>query len=86
MIFLASLPRGASFAPAVVHRTEALLESKPGSEKQRAAISFAGEALGVTSAPANRRIVDEGKCNGGLSKAIDGVANCMKASVWAKAK
>jgi hypothetical protein len=47
MIFLASLLRGISFVPAVVH---------------------------------------EDRFSSGLSKVIDGVVDCMNASVWAEAK
>jgi hypothetical protein len=86
MIFLASLLRGISLVPAVVHGIEALLGSKTGSEKKQAVLSFVGAALGITDAVANKQIVDGDKFSGGLSKVIDGVVDCLNASVWAKAK
>jgi hypothetical protein len=86
MIFLASLLRGISFVPAVVHGIEALLGSKTGGEKKQAVLSFVGAALGITDAVANKQIVDGDKFNAGLEKVIDGVVDCMNASVWAKAK
>jgi hypothetical protein len=86
MIFLASLLRGISFVPAVVHGIEALLGSKSGGEKKQAVLSFVGAALGITDAVANKQIVDGDKFNAGLGKVIDGVVDCMNASVWAKAK
>jgi hypothetical protein len=86
MIFLATLLRGISFVPAMVHGIEALLGSKTGGEKKQAVMSFVGAALGIADAVANKQIVDGDKFNSGLSKLIDGVVECMNASVWAKAK
>ncbi len=86
MIFLASLLRGISFVPAIVHGIEALLGSKTGGEKKQAVLSFVSAALGMKDAVANKHIVDEDRFNSGLNKVIDGVVDCMNASVWAKAK
>lgn len=86
MIFLTTLLRGISFVPAIVHGIEALLGSKSGGEKKQAVISFVSAALGITDAVANKQIVDSDKFSAGLSKVIDGVVDCMNASVWAKAK
>ncbi len=47
MIFLASLLRGISFVPSIVHGVEALLGSKTGGEKKQAVLSFVGAALGT---------------------------------------
>jgi len=49
-------------------------------------LSFVSAALGIKDAVASKQIVDEGKFSSGLSKVIDGVVDCMNASVWAKAK
>jgi hypothetical protein len=54
--------------------------------KKQAVPSFVGAALGITDAVANKQIADGNKFNAGLSKVIDGVVDCMNASVWAKAK
>lgn len=86
MIFLASLLQAISFVPSIVHGVEALLGSKTGAEKKQAVLSFVGAALGITGAVAIKQIVDEGKFSSGLGKVIDGVVDCMNASVWAKAK
>ncbi|HVJ05404.1 MAG TPA: hypothetical protein VM578_07015 [Candidatus Saccharimonadales bacterium] len=86
MNFLASLLRGISFVPAVVHGVEALFGSKSGGEKKQAVMSFVGAALGISGAVAGKQIVDEAGFSTGLSKVIDGVVDCMNASVWAKAK
>jgi hypothetical protein len=86
MIFLATLLQGISFVPAVVHGVEALLGSKTGGKKKQAVLSFVGAALGISGAVANKQITDQVKFSAGLSKVIDGVVDCMNASVWAKAK
>lgn len=86
MIFLASLLKGISFVPAVVHGIEALLGGKSGGEKKQAVMSFISAALGITDAVANKQIVDGDKFSAGLGKVIDGVVECMNASVWAKAR
>jgi len=49
----------------------------------RAAVPPGGQI--VLEAISNREIVDDSKFHDGLSKIIDGVVQCMNASVWAKA-
>lgn len=84
MNFLSKLLRGVAFIPAVVHGIEALFGGKSGGEKKEAAMSFVGAALSVTEAISNRDIVDDIKFREGLGKIIDGVVQCLNASVWAK--
>jgi hypothetical protein len=40
----------------------------------------------MSNAVANRQIVDQDKFRDGMGKVIDGVVECLNASVWAKAK
>jgi hypothetical protein len=63
---------------------EALFGNKSGSDKKQAALSFVGSALAITDAIAAKDIVDPDKFQGGLSKVIDGVVDCLNASSWAK--
>lgn len=86
MIFLANLLRGISFVPAIVHGVEGLLGGKTGNEKKQAALSFVAAALGMADAVESKQIVDGDRFNAGLGKVIDGVVDCLNASVWAKAK
>jgi hypothetical protein len=86
MNFLGKLLKGIAFIPAIVQGTEALFGSKTGSDKKQSAISFAGAALSLTEAVASKDIVDDAKFREGLSKVIDGVVECLNASVWAKGK
>jgi hypothetical protein len=83
MIFLAALLRGISFVPAIVHGVEGLFGSKSGAEKKQAALSFISAALG---SEASANIADGEKFSAGLGKVIDGVVDCLNASVWAKSK
>ena len=84
MNFLAILLRGISFIPAIVHGIEALFGSKSGADKKDAALNFASAALSMTDAVANKNIIDPDKFRDGLGKVIDGVVECLNASVWAK--
>ncbi len=86
MNFVAKLLRGIAFIPAVVHGIEALFGGKSGGDKKEAALSFVSAALNMGEAVAAKDIADEEKFHAGLSKVIDGVVDCLNASVWAKAR
>jgi hypothetical protein len=86
MDFLATLLQTISFVPSVVNAIEHLFTHRPGAEKKDAALSFLQAALSMSSAVANRQIVDQEKFRDGLGKVIDGAVECLNASVWAKAK
>jgi hypothetical protein len=85
MNFLGTLLQGIAYVPAIVHGVEALFGKGSGGDKKQAALSFVGSALSMTDAIANKQIVDQSKFTDGLGKIIDGVVECMNASVWAKA-
>jgi hypothetical protein len=85
MNFLGKLLNGIAFVPAIVHGIEALFGAKSGGEKKEAALSFVTSALSMSEAVTAKNIVDEQKFRDGLSKIIDGVVQCLNASVWAKA-
>ena len=86
MNFLSKLLRGIAFVPAVVHGIEGLFGGKSGNDKKEAALSFVSAALGITDAVAQKDIVNADDFTSGLGKIIDGVVQCLNASVWAKAK
>lgn len=86
MNFLSNVLRGVAFVPAVVHGVEAIFGGKNGSEKKEAALSFVSSALNLGEAVTASEVVDEEKFRGGLSQVVDGVVQCLNASVWAKAK
>lgn len=83
MNFLARLLQGISFVPAIVQGVENLLGAKSGASKKAAALSFVQSAVGATDQVAGKNIIDPSKFNDGLGKLIDGVVQCMNASVWA---
>ncbi len=84
MNFLSKLLQGISFLPSIVSAVEGLFGSKSGSQKKDAALSFIGAALNLGEAISDKQIVDQEKFTDGLSKVIDGVVQCLNASVWAK--
>jgi hypothetical protein len=86
MDFLATLLQTIAFVPAVVNGIEGLFSHRTGTEKKDAALSFLQAALSMSSAVANRQIVDQEKFKDGLAKVIDGTVECLNASAWAKAK
>jgi hypothetical protein len=84
MEFLSKLLQGISFLPAIISGIEGLFGSRSGAQKKDAALSFVQAALSMSDAVTNRQIVDEEKFKQGLSKLIDGMVDCLNASVWRK--
>ena len=84
MNFLGKLLQGISFLPSIVSAVEGLFGSKSGSQKKDAALSFISAALNLGEALSEKQVVDEDKFRDGLSKIIDGVVQCLNASVWSK--
>jgi hypothetical protein len=84
MNFLPQLLQGIAYIPTIVQAAEDLLGKKSGANKKAAALSFIQNAISATDPAAQKYIVDDDKFQAGLSKVIDGVVECMNASVWAK--
>jgi hypothetical protein len=82
--FLSKLLQGISFVPSIVNAVEGLFGKQSGGQKKDAALNFIGAALGLGEALSEKQVVDEDKFKSGLSKIIDGVVECLNASVWAK--
>jgi hypothetical protein len=82
--FLNKLLQGISFLPSIVNAVEGLFGSRSGSQKKDAALGFISAALSLGEALSDKQVVDEDKFRDGLSKIIDGVVQCLNASVWAK--
>jgi hypothetical protein len=78
----ASSPSG----PATTQVVEGLFGHKSGNEKKNAVLSFIQTAIVATDGIAGKDVVDAGKFQEGLGKVIDGVVQCLNASVWSKAK
>jgi hypothetical protein len=87
MNFLSKLLQGISFVPAIVTGVEGLFGNKTGDTKKNAALAVVQSAISATDAIAEKNVVDAGKFQEGLGKIIDGVVECLNASVWSnKAK
>jgi len=86
MSFLATLLQAIAFLPSLVNDIENLFSHRTGAEKKDAALSFLQAALSMSSAVANRQIMDQQKFEDGLGRVIDGAVECLNASAWAKAK
>lgn len=74
------------FVPSAVHAVEVLFGHKSGDDKKQAALQLVGEAAGLGEVMGEAPISDQVKFKEGLSKIIDGVVECLNASVWAKKK
>ena len=86
MGFLGKLLQGVSFLPSIITGIEGLFAGRSGSDKKSAALGFVSAAFSFTDAVAAKDVVDPEKFSDGLGKIIDGVVQCLNASVWAKAK
>jgi hypothetical protein len=84
MNFLPTLLQGISLIPAVVQALEGVSGAQSGASKKAAALSFIQSAVSATGPAAANYIVDSTKFQDGLSKVIDGVVECLNASVWAE--
>ena len=84
MNFLKVFLRGLAFLPTVIHGTEAMLGSGNGEQKRKAAVEIVGAAINITDAVTNKHIADAERFTAGLSAIIDGVVECLNASLWAK--
>ena len=65
---------------------EGTREATPAAKENRTLAPVVDSALSLTAAMANEQIADGDKFCSGLNKMIDGVADCMNASVWSKVK
>lgn len=83
MNFLNMFLRGISLVPGVVQGVEGLSGAQTGSQKKDAALSIVGSAINLADAVSNKQIVDPDKFQGGVGKVIDGVVDCLNASLWA---
>lgn len=84
MEFLRVFLRGISLVPSLVQGVEALYGAKSGAQKKDAALAIVGSSISMADAVSTKQIADADKFTGGLSLIVDGVVQCMNASLWAK--
>ncbi|HTZ96991.1 MAG TPA: hypothetical protein VMB18_11375 [Terriglobales bacterium] len=86
MNFLGKLLQAIAFIPGIVTSIEGLFTHRSGADKKDAVLSFLQSALSAGDAMMSQEIVDQDKFKAGLSSIVDGVVQCLNASVWAKAQ
>jgi hypothetical protein len=84
MDFLKLFLRGIALLPSLIQGVEALYGAKKGAQKKDAAISIVGSSIDMAGAVSGKQIADSGKFTGGLGLIVDGVVQCLNASIWAK--
>lgn len=83
MNFLSKLLQAIAFVPGIVTSIEGLFTHRSGADKKDAVLSFLQSALSAGDTMMSQEIVDQDKFKAGLSSIIDGVVQCLNASVWA---
>jgi hypothetical protein len=86
MDFLRLFLRGISLLPSLVQGVEALYGAKSGAQKKDAAMAIVGSSINMADAVSTKQIADAEKFTGGLNLIVDGVVQCLNASLWAKAE
>jgi len=86
MDFLKLFLRGISLLPSLVQGVEALYGAKSGAQKKDAAISIVSSSINMADAVSSKQIADSAKFTSGLNLIVDGVVECLDASIWAKAQ
>ena len=84
MNFLALFLRGFALLPSLVQSVELLYGAKTGAQKKDAAISIVSSSINVADAVSSKQIADAPKFTAGLNLIVDGVVECLNASLWAK--
>jgi hypothetical protein len=84
MDFLKLFLRAIALLPSLIQGVEDLYGAKTGMQKKDAAIAIVGSSINIADAVSTRQIADSGKFTDGLNLIVDGVVQCLNASVWAK--
>ena len=84
MDFLKLFLRGISLLPSLVQGVEALYGAKSGVQKKDAAISIVSSSINMAAAVSTKQIADAPRFTAGLNLVVDGVVECLNASLWAQ--
>ncbi len=84
MDFLKLFLRGISLLPSLVQGVEALYGAKSGVQKKDAAISIVSSSINMAGAVSTKQIADAPRFTAGLNLIVDGVVECLNASLWAQ--
>ncbi|HEX3570729.1 MAG TPA: hypothetical protein VHU44_07890 [Acidobacteriaceae bacterium] len=84
MDFLKLFLRSISLLPSLIQGVESLYGARTGAQKKDAALAIVGSSLNLTDAVTQKHVADAGKFTAGLGLIVDGVVECLNASLWAK--
>ena len=84
MDFLALFLRTLTSLPTLIQSVESLHSASSGAQKKDAALALVGSSLSLADAVSTKQIADAPKFTAGLSLIVDGVVECLNASLWAK--
>jgi hypothetical protein len=84
MDFLKLFLRTLSLLPSLLQGVESLYGAKSGAQKKDAALAIVSSSLNLADAVTAKQIADAPKFTAGLSLIVDGVVECLNASLWAK--
>jgi acid phosphatase family membrane protein YuiD len=84
MDFLKLFLRGIALLPSLIQGVESLYGAKTGLQKKDAAIAIVSSSINMADAVSAKQIADSGKFTAGLNLIVDGVVECLNASIWAK--
>jgi hypothetical protein len=83
MDFLTLFLKSVRVLPDLIQGTELLFGEKSGMQKKAAVLELASSAITLADAAGANQIVDAGKFTAGIGLIIDGVVDCLNASIWA---
>ena len=86
MDFLKLFLRGIALVPSLVQGVEALYGAQTGAQKKDAALAIVGSSINMADAVSTKQIADSAKFTAGLNLIVDGVVECLNASIWARLK
>jgi hypothetical protein len=84
MEFMKIFLRTLAFLPGALHGVEDMLGAGTGEQKKKAALEMVNAAINITDAVESKQILDADRFTTGLGAIIDGVVECLNASIWAK--
>ena len=84
MEFLKLFLRSIALVPSLVQSVELLYGAKTGAQKKDAALSIVTSSINVADAVSQKQIADAPRFTQGLNLIVDGVVECLNASLWAK--
>ncbi|HWB32181.1 MAG TPA: hypothetical protein VG714_03310 [Acidobacteriaceae bacterium] len=83
MDFLKLFLRSIALVPSFVQSVELLYGAGTGAQKKDAALSIVSSSINLADAISTKQIADAPRFTQGLNLIVDGVVECLNASLWA---